>query len=132
MKWRRSNLTNEAIKTKDISAFDCAAPEEFKKMIDYSSKRLHEEGYLPYYMYKQKNTPLGLENVGYCQKGTVCIFNIDSMEETCSVLACGANAISKRVFSIENRIERSSNVKFIEEYISRIDEMIERKKELFS
>ena len=129
---RGSNLTNEAIKTKDISAFDCAAPEEVKKMIDYSSKRLHEEGYLPYYMYKQKNTPHGLENVGYCQKGTVCIFNVDSMEETCSVLACGANAISKRVFSIENRIERSANVKFIEEYISRIDEMIERKKELFS
>lgn len=129
---RGSNLTNEAIKTKDTSAFDCAAPEEVKKMIDYSSKRLHEEGYLPYYMYKQKNTPLGLENVGYCQKGTVCIFNVDSMEETCSVLACGANAISKRVFSIENRIERSANVKFIEEYISRIDEMIERKKELFS
>ena len=129
---RGSNLTNEAIKTKDTSAFDCAAPEEVKKMIDYSSKRLHEEGYLPYYMYKRKNTPLGLENVGYCQKGTVCIFNVDSMEETCSVLACGANAISKRVFSIENRIERSANVKFIEEYISRIDEMIERKKELFS
>lgn len=129
---RGSSLTNEAIKTKDTSAFDCAAPEEVKKMIDYSSKRLHEEGYLPYYMYKQKNTPLGLENVGYCQKGTVCIFNVDSMEETCSVLACGANAISKRVFSIENRIERSANVKFIEEYISRIDEMIERKKELFS
>lgn len=129
---RGSNLTNEAIKTKDTSAFDCAAPEEVKKMIDYSSKRLHEEGYLPYYMYKQKNTPLGLENVGYCQKGTVCIFNVDSMEETCSVLACGANAISKRVFSIENRIERSANVKFIEEYISRIYEMIERKKELFS
>lgn len=128
---RGSNLTNEAIKTNDTSVFDCAPPEEVKKMIDYSSKRLHEEGYLPYYMYKQKNTPLGLENVGYCQKGTVCIFNVDSMEETCSVLACGANAISKRVFSIENRIERSANVKFIEEYISRLDEMIVRKKELF-
>lgn len=129
---RGSKLTDEAIRTKTVSAFDCAPAEEVKKMVDYSSKRLHEEGYLPYYMYKQKNTPLGLENVGYCQSGTVCIFNVDSMEETCSVLACGANAISKRVFSIENRVERCANVKFIKEYISRLDEMIERKKELFS
>lgn len=128
---RGSNLTNEAIKTKDVSAFQCASPEEVKKMIDYANKRLYEEGYVPYYMYKQKNTPLGLENVGYCQKGTACIFNIDSMEETCSVLACGANGISKRVFSIENRIERCANVKFIEEYITRHDEMIQRKKDLF-
>lgn len=47
-------------------------------------------------------------------------------------IACGANAISKRVFSVENRIERSPNVKFIGEYISRLDEMIERKKTLFA
>lgn len=128
---RGSNLTNEAIKSKTTSSFDCAPPEEVKKMVDYSFSRLREEGYLPYYMYKQKNTPLGLENVGYCQKGSVCIFNVDSMEETCSVLACGANAISKRVFSIENRIERCANVKFIQEYIERLEEMIERKKLLF-
>ena len=104
---------------------------EVKKMIDYAHKRLFEEGYKPYYLYRQKNTPLGLENVGFAQKGKACIFNIDSMEETCSVLACGANAVSKRVFSLENRIERCDNVKFLHDYISRLDEMIERKKELF-
>lgn len=128
---RGSNLTNEAIKNNEIQSFNCPQPEEVKKMIDYSNRRLLEEGYHPYYLYKQKNTPLGLENVGYTQKGHVCIFNVDSMEETCSVLACGANAISKRVFSLENRIERCCNVKFIEDYILRIDEMIERKQELF-
>ena len=53
------------------------------------------------------------------------------MEESCSILACGANAITKRIFNIENRIERSPNVKFIEDYIARVDEMIERKKQLF-
>ncbi|MGN0748513.1 MAG: coproporphyrinogen dehydrogenase HemZ [Christensenellales bacterium] len=128
---RGSNLTNEAIKNNEIQSFNCPPAEEVKKMIDYSNRRLLEEKYNPYYLYKQKNTPLGLENVGYAQKGHVCIFNVDSMEETCSVLACGAHAISKRVFSLENRIERCCNVKFIEDYISRIDEMIERKKELF-
>ena len=99
-------------------------------------ERVHKScinrGWRPYYLYRQKNTPLGLENVGFTQKNKVCIFNVDSMEETCSVLACGANAVSKRVFSLENRIERTDNVKFLHDYISRIDEMIERKKKLFS
>lgn len=104
---------------------------EVKKMIDFAQARLLLEGYKPYYIYRQKHTPLGLENVGFAQKGKTCLFNIDSMEDTCSVIACGANAVSKRVFHLENRIERNDNVKFITDYISRIDEMIERKKELF-
>lgn len=134
---RGSNLTDEKIinlqkqehltPLEEIELHD----KEVKKMIDYAHKRLFEEGYKPYYLYRQKNTPLGLENVGFAQKGKACMFNIDSMEETCSVLACGANAVSKRVFSLENRIERCDNVKFIHDYISRLDEMIERKKELF-
>ena len=128
---RGSIITNEKIKNKETN-FDFPSPSEVEKMISYSNTRLLEEGYFPYYLYRQKNTPLGLENVGYCQKGKPCIFNIDSMEETCSVIACGANAISKRVFSVENKIERSPNVKFIDEYIQRLDEMIERKINLFS
>lgn len=128
---RGSIITNEKIKNKETS-FDFPSPPEVEKMISYSNTRLLKEGYSPYYLYRQKNTPLGLENVGYCQKGKPCIFNIDSMEETCSVIACGANAISKRVFSVENRIERTPNVKFINEYIQRLDEMIERKKTLFA
>ena len=53
------------------------------------------------------------------------------MEETSSIIAVGAGAISKRIFNIENRIEREANVKFIEDYIKQIDQMIERKKKLF-
>ena len=101
-------------------------------MIDYAHNLLKERGYKPYYLYRQKNTPLGLENVGFTIKNKVCIFNVDSMEEACSIIACGANAVSKRIFNLENRIERCDNVKFINEYIERIDEMIERKQKLFS
>ena len=71
------------------------------------------------------------ENVGYCLKGCQCKYNIDMMEETANIFACGANAISKRVFHHQNRIERAANVKDFINYISRIEEMIERKKLLF-
>ena len=90
-----------------------------------------EWGYKPYYLYRQKHQLGGLENVGFFFFYDICQFNIDSMEETSSIIAVGANAISKRIFSIEKHIERQPNVKFLPDYIQRIDEMIERKQKLF-
>ena len=101
-----------------------------EKMVEYGQQTLLENGYKPYYLYKLKNQNAGLENVGfYVDKA--CMFNIDSMEETASIIACGANAISKRIYFLENRIERQANVKFATDYIARIDELIQKKKELF-
>ena len=104
---------------------------EVEKMIDFAYQKLTEDEYKPYYLYRQKNQLGGLENVGYCKENEQCIFNIDSMEETCSIIACGANAISKRVLSLDNKIFRCANVKFIEDYITRINEMINNKINLF-
>lgn len=101
-----------------------------EKMVTYGQETLMENGYKPYYMYKLKNQNAGLENVGF-YRDKVCMFNIDSMEETATVLAVGANAITKRVFSVENRIERQANVKFATDYIERIDELIQKKVDLF-
>lgn len=102
------------------------------KMVDYAEKTLIENGYKPYYIYRQKHQVGGLENVGYFRDDTVCIFNIDSMEDVSSVIGIGAGAISKRVFNLQNRIEREPNCKFIGDYIDRIDEMIEKKIKFFS
>lgn len=49
------------------------------------------------------------------------------MEEKQSILALGAGASTK--FVMNDRIERAENVKDIKNYIERIDEMIERKKQ---
>lgn len=101
-----------------------------EKMVDFATTTLQQNGYKPYYLYRQKNQLAEQENVGY-YRDRLCIFNVDSMEETTSILACGANAISKIIYSIDNRIERLANVKDIREYISRIDELIKKKQELF-
>ena len=105
--------------------------QEVSKMVDYAEKTLMENGYKPYYLYRQKNQLNGLENVGYYRDNDLCMFNIDSMEETNTVIGIGANAISKRVYNIEKKLKREPNVKFIEEYNERIDELIERKKQFF-
>lgn len=122
------SVKNGALLKNDVSSL---SERDIVKMIDYAQSKLIENGYKPYYLYRQKNQLGGLENVGYFRDDKVCIFNIDSMEETNTVIGIGAGAISKRVFNIENRIERLPNVKFIGDYISRIDEMIEKKKKFF-
>ena len=71
-----------------------------------------------------------LENVGYALSGEACVYNIDIMEETAPVLAVGACAITKWLFPRERRIERAPNVKNIEAYIARVDEMVARKRKL--
>ena len=85
-------------------------------------------GMLPYYMYRQKNIPGNLENIGYSLPGKECLYNILIMEEKQDIISCGAGASTKYVFPAENRIERTENVKNIDHYINRIDEMIDRKR----
>ena len=54
-------------------------------------------------------------------------YNIEMIEDKQTIIALGADAVSKVVFLDENRIERFANIKDIKEYCNRIDEMIEGK-----
>lgn len=72
-----------------------------------------------------------LENVGYAKPGKECLYNILIMEEKQSIIAVGAGGTSKILYPEENRIERVENVKSVKDYIERIDEMIERKRQKF-
>ena len=99
-------------------------------MIAHARRVLTDAGWKPYYLYRQKYMAGNLENVGYARPGKACLYNIDIMEETASVLALGAGAISKWLFDRDLRIERAPNVKNIEEYIRRVDEMVQRKRDL--
>lgn len=82
----------------------------------------------PYYLYRQKNIAGNMENVGYAREGKEGLYNILIMEEKETIIALGAGAITKYVLPEENRIERVENVKNVDQYMDRIDEMIERKK----
>lgn len=101
------------------------------RMVNYANKKLTKVGYGAYYMYRQKKQLGNLENIGYSKPHKQCLFNIDSMEETISILACGANAISKFVDIKNEKIERAANVKFLHDYINRFDEQIKKKNNLF-
>ncbi|MCH5157017.1 MAG: coproporphyrinogen dehydrogenase HemZ [Clostridiales bacterium] len=129
------NITIHTLALKHGSALkeqNYAGAQDVSKMVEYSRSKLYEASYLPYYMYRQKYMSENLENVGYCKSGTHCLYNIGIMEEFSDILACGTNAISKRIISGENRIERSANAKDVITYIERNEDYLKKKFELFS
>ena len=99
-----------------------------QEIMDMAMKYAYECQMGPYYLYRQKNMCGNLENIGYAKVDKAGIYNILIMEEKQSILAAGAGASTKFVFQNGERIERTENVKDVANYISRIDEMIERKR----
>ena len=111
-------------------------------IMNMTAKYAQEMGMQPYYLYRQKNMTGNMENVGYAVPDKAGIYNILIMEEKQSIVALGAGAASKMVFSAEKfsqeifpvgkfpmgkKIHRIENVKDVDCYISRINEMIGRK-----
>lgn len=100
-------------------------------MVASSRQILQKNGYLPYYMYRQKYQAGNNENVGWTKAGKACVYNIDVMEETADNLAVGANAISKKVKNESGLITRFGSPKDLPTYIEKIDEIIDKKRKFF-
>lgn len=107
-----------------------ASSQDLNIMYDLTRNLATSLGMRPYYMYRQKNMVGNMENVGYSKANMESIYNIQMIEEKQTIIALGADAVSKIVFLDENRIERFGNVKSVNDYIGRIDEMIQKKLEL--
>ena len=100
-------------------------------MIACAREALYAAGYVPYYLYRQKYMAGNFENTGWTKPGKACVYNVDVMEETCDNLACGANAVSKKLFSGGARIERVGAPKDIPTYIASIEKTIGQKRAVF-
>ena len=96
-------------------------------MVDFACETLSNKGIVPYYMYRQSKTVGNLENVGYAKQGFECLYNVYIMDETHTILGCGASAVTKLRQPKGQLIERIFNFKYPYEYLSRFDEMISRK-----
>ena len=107
------------------------------KMVDDAAVTAKNMGLRPYYLYRQKNIAGNFENVGYAEVDKAGIYNILIMEEKQTIVATGAGSCTKVVLPEKeimangklSNIVRIENVRDINEYVERIDEMIERKGE---
>ena len=101
---------------------------DVQAMVDYTGKAMEAAGYIPYYLYRQKNIVGNLENVGYAKPGFYGKYNVYIMEEVQTILAVGAGAVSKVVRP--GRIDRVFNYKYPYEYLSRFSDILTRKESL--
>ena len=121
---KRASKLNQWIQENGVSML--RNTDETMEIAAEGARRL---GLVPYYLYRQKNMSGNFENVGYAREGKLGLYNILIMEEVQTIVACGAGSITKRVHP-DGLIERCENVKDVAQYIRRIDEMLERKKDL--
>lgn len=100
---------------------------EADRMYETALGAFAEAGYEPYYLYRQKNMVGNLENVGLTLPDHKCLYNIRMMGDRHSVVAIGAGSVSKLVSDLDGSVERLANAKGVEDYIGRIDALIEQK-----
>ncbi len=96
------------------------------RMLTEANRRLTGAGLFPYYLYRQSKTVGNMENTGYAKPGFEGRYNVFIMDETHSILACGAGAVTK-LRAADGFIERVFNFKYPYEYLSRFDEILARK-----
>lgn len=104
-----------ALSSKDVSHLDSGLPYKIQS-------RLIDQGYIPYYLYRQRQMYPGLENIGYALEDKICHYNVISMEEAETILACGMGAVSK-IYRGE-KIHQIPNFRSYRDYIDRMEEKL--------
>ncbi|MBQ8572413.1 MAG: coproporphyrinogen dehydrogenase HemZ [Ruminococcus sp.] len=100
-------------------------------MLSYAYSKLSDNAFRPYYLYRQSKMLGNLENTGWAKEGFDGLYNVYIMDETHTILACGAGAVSKlKAFGSEH-LERIFNFKYPYEYIDRYSELSNRKQAVY-
>jgi len=106
---------------------DFGVEDDAVRMVRLSAQQLPAHGYAPYYLYRQSRTVGNQENVGWSKPGYEGLYNVYIMDETHTILGCGAGAVSKLKQPGTDYLERIFNYKFPYEYNTGLDEILKRK-----
>lgn len=100
-------------------------------MLIYGYAKLGESAFRPYYLYRQSKMLGNLENTGWAKEGYDGLYNVYIMDETHTILACGAGAVTKLKAYGSEHLERIFNFKYPYEYIDRYPELSKRKQAIY-
>jgi len=128
---RPENITVHTLALKRSAALgEIHGAEGCAEMLRIASKLLPGAGYAPYYLYRQSRSLGNLENIGWCLPGHECRYNVDMMEESHTILACGAGGVTKLKQPGADYLERVFSLKYPYEYLARFGELLERKERI--
>lgn len=123
---RSSRLTGDNVKIlKDDS-------QRVTSMLQNAYDLMSRCDYVPYYLYRQSKMLGNMENTGWAKPGFEGIYNVFIMDETHTILACGAGAVTKLRNPDSQELERIFNFKYPYEYNARFDELMKRKDGIFA
>lgn len=135
-KLQPENLTVHTLAVKTNSYFKehpellTLGEEGIRSMLEKVETFTRDQGYIPYYMYRQKNMLGNFENVGYSKKGKESLYNMKIMSEKETILGFGAGAVSKVVTLKTDEVRRVPNIKGLGHYMDRIQEALDKKREI--
>ncbi|MBA2871997.1 oxygen-independent coproporphyrinogen-3 oxidase [Anoxybacillus calidus] len=122
--------------TKNKEKYKVADRDEISMMMKNAQEWTKRHGYVPYYLYRQKNILGNLENVGYALPGQESIYNIMIMEEKQSIIGLGCGASSKFVHPETGKITRFANPKepkaYNDNYVYYTEEKLKMMAEIFA
>lgn len=129
---RPDNITLHALAIKRAAYYRQAGVElpsqkEGEAMSALARQELETHGYIPYYLYRQKEILAHGENVGYTLPGAECNYNIQMIEERQTVLGFGVGAGSKIIRTSDWAVDNFYNPKDLLLYLARLDEIVQRK-----
>ncbi|MDD6309208.1 MAG: coproporphyrinogen dehydrogenase HemZ [Clostridia bacterium] len=102
-------------------------PKDAAAMLSYARRIAAADGYLPYYMYRQKATVGNLENVGYALPGYSSFYNTVTMTDCTHLFALGAGGVSRLL--LPDKMVRVFNYKYDDAYVHNFDHVLRRKEE---
>ncbi|RAL26282.1 coproporphyrinogen III oxidase [Thermoflavimicrobium daqui] len=116
-----------SIMTQNKEKYRVAKRDEIEEMVRMARVWAKQAGYVPYYLYRQKNILGNQENVGYAFPGQESLYNIIIMEEKQTIIGLGCGAVSKMVAPQTGKIKRWPNPKEPQAYINTYQQHIHGK-----
>ncbi|EIJ81975.1 coproporphyrinogen III oxidase [Bacillus methanolicus PB1] len=113
--------------TKNKEKYKVADRTEVERMMNMAEQWTKNHGYVPYYLYRQKNILGNLENVGYALPGRESIYNIMIMEEQQTIIGLGCGASSKFIHPVTGQITHFANPKDPKSYNESYEKYTEEK-----
>lgn len=103
--------------------------EEISEMLSTAQSSLTAAGYRPYYLYRQKYTGGGFENIGWTRPGHICLYNVSMMEELGDIFSAGAGAVTKLT---SRAFTRFTNPKYPAAYLETAGDFSARRQALLT
>ncbi len=131
--YQAENITIHTLAPKRAAAWDFSQIknkiEEAKVSgwLSQAAQKMQAKGYYPYYLYRQRRSVAGQENIGYTSKGWEGLYNILMMEERSIILGLGGGGMTKWFDRSTLKVTRTPNPKCPATYQGRIQELVAEK-----